>query len=163
LSRVGKKLEDLLSAAAFAESGEFETAMELLEGNKKVLLVLTGRESDTKSLDYALSIARRTDAGLEVLSTSTTSQTSKIMDLCKQETTRNSVSLRSVKARGCVRDALFAHMKKRRDIICVVIESTETLRTDCSHGGKSLDGIWEKLGCPLALVAEKTRPPATGH
>lgn len=155
MSRIGKKLEDLLSAASFAESGEFDTARELLDGNKQVLLVLTGRESDTKSLTYAISIAQRTEAGLEVLTTSTSQSAAEIVALCEDEALRNSVPLKITKTKGCVKDALFAHMDKRRDIICVVIESTEALKIDCSREDKSLDGIWEKLGCPLALVSEK--------
>lgn len=155
MSRVGKKLEDLFSAASFAETGEFETAREILDGNKQVLLVLTGREQDSKSLTYAINIAQRTDAGLEVLATSTSQAAAEVMARCEEEARRNSVPLKAVKMKGCVKDALFKHMKKRRDIICVVIESTEALKIDCSREDKSLDGIWEKLGCPLALVSEK--------
>jgi hypothetical protein len=145
----------MLNAASFAESGEFDTAREMLDSSKQVLLVLTGRESDTKSLTYALNIAQRTDADLEVLSTSTSQAAAEIVALCEQEAKRHSVALKTMKVKGCIKDALFAHTEKRRDIICVVIESMETLNIDCSHKEKSLDGVWEKLGCPLALVSEK--------
>lgn len=155
MSRAGKKLEDLFAAASFAESGEFDTARELLGDSKQVLLVLTGRENDTKSLTYALSIAKRTEAGLEVLSTSTSQRAAEIVALCEQEARLNSVTLKTSKAKGCVKDALIAYTKKRRDIICVVIESTEALKTDCSRDDKSLTGIYKELGCPLALVTDK--------
>ena len=155
MSGIGKKLEDLLSAASFAESGDFETAREMLGGSKQVLLVITGRESDAKSLTYAINIAQRTEAGVEVMTTSTSRVAAETVALCEEETKRSSIPLKIIKMKGCVKDALFAHMKNRRDIICVVIESTEALKIDCSREDKSLDGIWEKLGCPLALVSEK--------
>lgn len=146
----------MLSAASFAESGEFDTAQEMLEGSKKVLLVLTGRETDTKSLTYALNIARRTDAGLELLTTSTNQAVAEIVALCEKEAGAAGMPLKVAKVKGCVKEALFSHMKKRRDIICVVIESTDALEIDCSRDHRSLDGIWDKLGCPLALVSEKS-------
>lgn len=155
MNRIGKKLEEMLSAASFAETGEFEAARELLSGKKNVLLILTGRETDTKSLSYALNIAQRTDASLELLTTSTSQTVAEIVALCEKEAGELGLSLKIAKVKGCVKEALFEHMKKRHDIICVVIESTEALKIDCSRDEKSLDGIWEKLGCPLALVSEK--------
>ena len=155
MNRISKKLEDMLSAASFAESGDFETARELLAGDKKVLLVLTGRETDTKSLSYALNIAQRTDASLELLTTSANQAVAEIVALTEREAVETGIPLKIAKVKGCVKEALFAHMKKQRNIICVVIESTEALKTDCTRDEKSLDGIWEKLGCPLALVSEK--------
>ena len=67
MSGLGKKIEDMLSAAAFAETGEFETARELARGSRKVLLILTGSVADTKSFTYAMSVAERIGAGLEIM------------------------------------------------------------------------------------------------
>lgn len=146
----------MLSAASFAESGEFETAREMLDGSKKVLLVLTGRETDTKSIKYSLNTAQRTDASLEVLTTSTSQAVAELIAICEREAEAVNMPLEVVKLSGCVRDALFNHMKSRRDVICVVIESTESLEADCTGKSSGLEGAWERLGCPLALVAEKS-------
>lgn len=155
MSKAGKKLEGLFSAATFAEAGEFETARELLGGERKVLLVLTGRESDTKSLKYALSIARRTLAGLEVLVTDTSETVAGLLKLCEQEAHKEAVALKVIRKSGCIKEAVIRYAKDRRDLVCVVIESTDALDTGCSGEQKRLTGIWEKLGCPLALVSEK--------
>lgn len=146
----------MFSAVPFAESGEFEAARDIAAGSKKVLLVLTGRETDTKSLKCALNIAIRNDAGLEVLANSNSDETRNVLELAEKEARRESVGLKVTWRDGCVRESLFAYTKNRRDLLCVVIESTDALNIDCSREEKKLEGIWEKLGCPLALVSEKT-------
>jgi hypothetical protein len=45
-----KQLETTLSASAFAEAGEYETARQLIATDQRVLLVLTGTIGDAKSL-----------------------------------------------------------------------------------------------------------------
>ncbi|MFA5809853.1 MAG: hypothetical protein WC935_05905, partial [Thermoleophilia bacterium] len=120
-----------------------------------VLLVLTGRETDVKSLKYAFSIAGRTQAGLEVLAAADDG-TSEVLRLCEEEARRQGVTLKITRKSGCIKEAVIKYAKDRRDLICVVIESTEALNTDCSSEQKRLTGVWEKLGCPLSLVSEKT-------
>src|SRR5665648_1239735 len=92
LSGISKKLEELVSAASFAEAGEFDTARDMLDGGRKVLLVLTGRETDVKSLKYAFSIAARTQAGLEVL-VAADGGTAEVLRLCKEEARNQGVTL----------------------------------------------------------------------
>jgi hypothetical protein len=157
LTNLGKKLEELFSAATFAEAGEFDTAREVLDGERKVLLVLTGRETDVKSLKYALSIARRTDASLEVLAAADgdASRTAAMLARCEKEAREQSIGFKATKKGGCIKTAVVGYAKNRRDLLCVVVESTDALNIDCSREEKKLAGVWEKLGCPLALVSEK--------
>lgn len=155
MGELGNKLDRLFSAASFAEEGEFEAATEMLAGKKKVLLVLTGRETDIKSLKYALSIAKRTEASLEVLTTTDGRAMESMLSACQQQARQEDVPLKHVKKSGCIKEALIGYAKPRRDLLCVVIESTDALNIDCSREEKKLAGIWEKLGCPLALVSEK--------
>ncbi|MBI5869476.1 MAG: universal stress protein [Actinobacteria bacterium] len=145
----------MISAASFAEAGEFETAREMLDGNRKVLLVLTGRETDVKSLKYAFSIAERTGAGLEVLAAEGSS-TAEMLRLGEEKARQHGVPLKVTKKSGCIKEAVIKYARGRRDLVCVVIESTDALNSDCSSEQKRLSGIWEKLGCPLALVSEKS-------
>ena len=145
----------MFSAASFAEAGEFDTARDMLDGGRKVLLVLTGRETDVKSLKYAFSIAARTQAGLEVL-VAADGGTAEVLRLCKEEARNQGVTLKVTKKSGCIKEAVIKYARNRRDLICVVVESTEALNADCTTEQKRLTGVWEKLGCPLALVSEKT-------
>jgi hypothetical protein len=60
-----------------------------------------------------------------------------------------------VRKNGCVKEAIVRHTRNRNDLVCVVIESTDALEIDCSRESTKLAGIWERLGCPLALVSDK--------
>lgn len=157
MSSISKKLEGLFSAASFAEAGEFDTARDMLDGDRgrKVLLVLTGRETDVKSLKYAFSIAARTQAGLEILAAAD-GGTVEFLRLCEEEARDQGVALKVTKKSGCIKEAVIKYARNRRDLVCVVVESTEALNADCTGEQKRLAGVWEKLGCPLALVSEKT-------
>ncbi|MBE0429095.1 MAG: hypothetical protein IBX61_04395 [Thermoleophilia bacterium] len=156
MGKLGKKFEDLMAASSFAEAGEPEAARELLKGSKKVLLVLTGEETDTKSLGHAINIAQRTGADLEVL-TAGDVMTGEALKQCEEWARSQSVGFRAFRKKGCLRDATLSHTKNRRDLVCVVIESTHTLKKDCApRGGNWLDGVWKHLGCPLTLVSEKS-------
>ena len=155
MSELGKKLEEMFSATAFAEAGEFDTAEQFLSGKEKVLLVLTGRETDVKSLKYALNIAKRTRAALEVLVTCDGGAAAELLELCAEKARRESLGLEVTRKTGCIRESIIRHARDRNDLVCVVIDSTDALDIDCSSDSQRLAGIWKKLGCPLALVTDK--------
>jgi hypothetical protein len=152
--KLGRKFEDIMSAASFAEAGEFETARGMLEGRKKILLVLTGSEAEGKSLKYAINTALRTDAGLEVLVTANGPNTNTILAECAERARRASIGLTVEHRLGCMKEAIVGHTKKRGDILCVVVECSGALSTDCPRDDRKFEGVWKHLGCPLVLVSE---------
>jgi hypothetical protein len=152
--KLGKKLDDLKSAASLAEAGEFDKAREMLAGRKKVLLVLTGSGDDSKALKYAINTAQRTDAALEVLVTSDGRSTDSLLDECSARSKEADVLLHVEQTVGCMKEAIVTHTKKRRDVLCVVVESTNALNRGCGENDANLRGVWKKLGCPLVMVSE---------
>ena len=65
-----QRLEDHLAAVAFAEAGEFETAVEMLPRSRKrdrVLLAIEGEVPTPSTFDYALSLCKRIDADMDIL------------------------------------------------------------------------------------------------
>jgi hypothetical protein len=54
MSDLKKKIEDMLSAIAFAEGGEFETAREVVAVKTRVLLVIRFGLAGSKTLKYAV-------------------------------------------------------------------------------------------------------------
>ena len=56
IKKLVQQFEEIMSSAAFAEAGEPDTAIKILHERRKVLLVLTGEETDMKAAQYALNI-----------------------------------------------------------------------------------------------------------
>lgn len=153
MSSFGRKIEDLLAAATFAQAGEFETARELAAGQKRILLALTGSAGDRKAFGHALGMADRTAAGLELLVTADDSATRELVEEATAELRCRQVSFRLVRRKGCVRELLLNRTRKGGNIICVVIESSAALDADCREQEKQLKGFTRALGCPLTLVS----------
>jgi len=152
--RSGSKFESLVSTSPHSADKGFGVEPESLAGRKKVLLVLSGNETDHRSLKYAINTAQRTDAALEILVTSSGGRSDKHLEECRERARKALVGVRVEKRIGCMKEAVVSHAKKRRDILCVVVESTDTLSINCVQGFKKLDGIWKHLGCPLVMVSE---------
>ncbi|RJQ51361.1 MAG: hypothetical protein C4526_10270 [Nitrospiraceae bacterium] len=149
-----KELDDTFAAAAFAEAGEFETAKQILKGRKKVLLTLTGRESDLKSFRYALNICKRIDAELEILHVSRSIGTLKLLKQFQDEPGAEKTGFRIIEGIGCLKEAIIGHTEKSPDIQFVVVESSEALNMDCTKNERVLSKAWKNLKCPLVLVSE---------
>jgi len=154
LNRFSKKIEDLLSAATFAEAGEFEAAKELAKGSRKVLVVLRGSLGDFKSFTYALSVAKRIGAGLEVLFFAGHKPGSNLLDYYWELMEQNHVEFHISMERGCIKTAILRRTTKSSNIQFVVAESIEAINDDCQEEDRSLRGALKKLSCPLVLVSE---------
>ncbi len=158
MKKLIKKFEDAMSAAAFAEAGEFETAKEISKGRQKVLLTLTGRESDGKSFKYALNICKRIGAGLEILYISRSEQVIQLLKQIKNELKKEDIVYEIVEGSGCIRRAIINHTEKRGDIQFVIIDSSDSLDIECKKDDGTLSDAWEKLKCPLVLVSRAAMP-----
>lgn len=155
MSKFGKKIEDLLNAASFAEEGEPAIAREMIGSRKKVLLVMTGRPSDDRPLKYAINMALRNNAAIEALVVAQDGDASTAIQLLNKETAGKEIHVSVSHGSGCIKESLVSHARKRSDVLCVVAESEEILEIDCSRKYKKLEGVWRELTCPLTLVSEK--------
>lgn len=152
MSKFQKKFEDIMSAAAFAEAGEFETAKQILKGRQKVLLVIAARNPDMKSSKYAMNICKRIEAALEILYISGSRDGEDFLKKFKAELKKEGIEYSVVKRSGCIKKEILAHTDKRSDILFVVVESSDTPNIDCSR--KELLGSWGRLKCPLVIVSD---------
>ncbi|MEW6408681.1 MAG: universal stress protein [Nitrospirota bacterium] len=151
MKKLMKNFEDIMSATAFAEAGEFETARDILKGRKKILLTLTGRGSDRKSFRYALNICKRIDAGLEILYVTKGSEILGLLEHFQDELKKEKIPYEIIQGSGCIKEAIINHTEKRRDVQFVVIESSDILNIDCKED-RVLSRAWEGLKCPLVIV-----------
>lgn len=158
MKKLIKKFEDAMSAAAFAEKGEFETAKEIFKGREKVLLTLTGREPDGKSFKYALNICKRIGAGLEIMYIARSDNAVHLLKQIKDELKKEDIIYEIVEGSGCIKKAIINHTEKRGDIQFVIIDSSDSLDIECKKDDGTLSDAWEKLKCPLVLVSRAVMP-----
>ena len=144
-----KQLENTLSASAFAEAGEYETARQLIKTDQRVLLVLTGTIGDAKSLKYAENFCERMKAKLEVICSAG------MRDSLE-------VSLRSIREKGieytvaetdaCLKQAIIDITLANQDIRYVVVNSFSDLEVGCSGDLNTKTDVRDMVRCPLVVV-----------
>ena len=153
LSMIGKKIEDAFAAAAFAEAGEFDAAREIARGGRKVLLVLTGRASDEKSFAYAVNVAGRIGASLEVILFSGRKLDDETLGRFQKTVEQEGVGFQMQMVSGCLKTEILKRTTSRSNIQFVVAETIEALSVECESEDRSLRGVLKKLRCPLVLVS----------
>lgn len=152
MKKLLKKFNDAMEAAAFAEMGEFETARETLRENRTILLALTGSPSDTKAFMYAMNSCTRIGAGLEILY-SPDYGTVRIKQF-QSELKKGNIDHRLIKGSGCLKEEILNYTNRKKDILFVVIESSEGLNANCKKAHIAIKKSWKKLKCPLVVVSD---------
>lgn len=147
-----KKFNDAMAAAAFAEMGEFETARETLRENRKILLALTGAPADAKAFRYAMNSCKRVGAELEILYSP--DDGTRLVKQFQSELEKEKIDHRLIKGRGCLKDAILHYSNRNRDILFVVIESSEGLNVNCKNARTVISKSWKNLKCPLVVVSD---------
>lgn len=145
---IGKKLENMFAAAAFAEAGEFDEARRIAEGNRAVVLALAGKPADRLSFKYALNLCRRIDAVMEIVFVPSAEETIRAII---PSLTEAGVDYRANVAGGPIEEAVPALASRLSNVHCVVVDS-EPLDLLERRGKRSK--AWSQLHCPLVAVSE---------
>jgi hypothetical protein len=157
-----EKFQKAMSAAAFAEVGEFETAREIAGKNKnahkKVLVVLEDDDLSPRILKYALDLCKRLGGQLEILHKQGPGQIDLTKTKAWQEVTqRGEDVVYSLLAPGeSLDDRLTEYGKTRRDILCVVLRIDLMEKKPSKKKGEkawSPDWIMQKLNCPVMVYS----------
>ena len=147
-----KQLQEIMSAAAFAEPGESGTAIKILNGRKKVLLVLTGEKTDIKAAKYALNLCNRIKVGIEILYiTNGNKGESNLHEYLKELHTKG-IEYQVTECKESLKESIMQFMEKEKGIQFVVVDSHD-LGIDSEREAKRTLEEWEKLECPLVLVS----------
>jgi len=157
-----EKFQKAMSAAAFAEVGEFETAREIAGKNKnahkKVLVVLEDDDLSIRILNYALDLCKRLGGQLEILHKQGPGQ----VDLTKTETWKQftkkgeEIVYASLGPGESLDDKLTEYGETRRDILCVVLRIDLMEKKPIKKTGEnawSPDWIMQKLNCPVMVYS----------
>ena len=148
-----KQFEKIMSAATFAEAGEFDTAKKMLHERKKVLLVLTGRETDMKAARYALNTSKRIGAGIEILYLAKDSQEKSFLEEYLKELKTKGIAYQVTPCEKSLKEEITRFIEKEKDIEFVVIDSDEVGIRSVKDKKATLDE-WERLRCPVVLVSK---------
>ncbi len=144
-----QKFEDFMEATAFAEAGEFETARELAGAKQVVLLVLSGRESDSKCCTYALNFCKRMKAGLEILCLESCMNR---VESLSAELRRAGVQYRINIVDGCLKQAMVDLTRERAGIDYVVLNSYRGLEKGCGKENEVVSDLRDLIKCPMVVV-----------
>ena len=148
-----KQFEKIMSAAAFAEAGEFETARRMLHERKRVLLVLTGREADMKAAKFAVNTSKRIGAGIEILYLASNTEEKSFLEAYLKELKTKGIAYHVTQCDNSLKEEVRRFIEKEKDIEFVVIDSDE-LGVRSAKGRKIALHEWERLRCPVVLVSE---------
>ena len=147
-----KQMEEIMSAAAFAEAGESDTAIRILHGRKKVLLVLTGEETDIKAAKYALNLCNRIKVGIEILYITKGNEEKANLHEYLKELQAKGIEYQVTECKESLKDAIMRFIQKEKDIQFVVVDSHDLGIDSEREAKKTLEG-WEQMECPLVVVS----------
>jgi hypothetical protein len=152
IKELSDKFEEMMSAAAFAEAGEIETARQILTGRQRVLLVLTGAESDMKAARYVLNISGRIGAVIEILYIKKVNRADTFLEGYLKELGEKGIAYHLVTGKGSIKEEIIKFTDKMSDIRFVVIDSQD-LGSGYEKEERTILHSWEGLECPLVLVS----------
>lgn len=166
LTTMFKKLEEAMTAATFAEAGEFETARQFLTTNKnarkRVLLGTDKPEIATRTISYALHLCQRLGGSLEIfhmlhlpeneMASSLSQDEEPLADL-NTALQQKGVLYQPVSGHGCLADEVLRHAGTRRDILCVVFDALEPDGTSCRKAKENMITKFQALHCPVVMYA----------
>lgn len=147
-----RQLEEIMSAAAFAEAGEPDTALTILHGKKRVLLVLTGEETDIKAAKYALNLCNRMKVGMEILYITKGNEDKASLHDYLKELQIKGIDHEVTECKESLKAVITQFIEKEKGIQFVVVDARD-LGIESEKDAKKTMEEWEKMECPLVLVS----------
>lgn len=170
LTAIFKKLEESMSAATFAEAGEFETARQFLtpgkNARKRVLLGTDKPEIDARTISYAMHLCQRLGGGLEIFhvlhlpeeeTDSALNQKKEPLASLNNTLQQKGIAYQPVRGAGCLADEVLRHVGNRRDLLCVVYDAMEAGGVTCRKAKENMLVRFQALHCPVVMYAGSVR------
>jgi hypothetical protein len=149
------EFEAMMSASDFNEEYIFGSVKRDIGERHKVLLVLTGQETDMKAAKYVLYVTRRIGAGIRILYIARENTENLLLKEYLMKLQSKGIELLVIPSAKTIQETIikFIEEGKKSDINFVVMDSQDlgiTSLTDQKVDMKNL----ERLRCPLVLVSE---------
>jgi len=150
-----EEFETMMSASDFNEEYIFGRVKRDIGERHKVLLVLTGQETDMKAAKYVLHVTRRIRAGITILYIAQEDTENLLLKEYLMKLQSKGIELLVIPSARTIQETIikFIEEGKKTDVNFVVMDSQDlgvSSLTDQKVDMKNL----EKLRCPLVLVSE---------
>ncbi|MEW5768305.1 MAG: hypothetical protein AB1797_11925 [bacterium] len=70
------------------------------------------------------------------------------------ELKKEGIGCRLIQGSGCIKEEILNHTNRERDILFVVVESSDGLNINCKEADKIIAESWKDLKCPLVVVSD---------
>jgi len=150
-----EEFETMMSASDFNEEYIFGRVKRDIGERHKVLLVLTGQETDMKAAKYVLHVTRRIRAGITILYIAQEDTENLLLNEYLMKLQSKGIELLVIPSARTIQETIikFIEEGKKHDVNFVVMDSQDlgiSSLTDQKVDMKNL----ERLRCPLVLVSE---------
>jgi len=156
IKKLVQQFEEIMSSAAFAEAGEPDTAIKILHERRKVLLVLTGEETDMKAANYALNICKRIGVGIEILYITKNNDDIPFLEEYLKELQTKGIEYQVIRCKETMKEEIVRFIEKEKGIQFVVIDSQDLMKNSGKDKPETLKK-WDRLDCPLVLVSKLSK------
>lgn len=168
LSEILEKVENTMSAATYAEAGEFEMARQFFTPHKntrkRVLLGTDREEINPKTLNYAMRLCYCIGASLEIFHMihapagcmdCEAGQMSRMLEAVKGDLGEKGIIYELVMGKECLAAEVLQYTDKRRDLLCIIFDAMGTGSSGCQRTKEVLLAKFHALHCPVVVYADQ--------
>lgn len=168
LATILEKLEKTMTAATFAEAGEFEIARQFLKPSKntykRVLLGTDREEINPKVLQYAMHLCQRIGGNLEIFhvihgaeesGASVMGQKNRLVEEVQSSLQEKGIVYQLVVGEECLAEEVLKYTVNRRNLLCVVFDAIEAGNVSCQKARENMLAKFHALHCPVVIYPEQ--------
>ncbi len=150
-----EEFETMMSASDFNEEYIFGSVKRDIGERHKVLLVLTGQETDMKAAKYVLHVTRRIRAGITILYIAQEDTENLLLNKYLMKLQSKGIELLVIPSARTIQETIikFIEEGKKNDVNFVVMDSQDLGISSLKDQKVDMKNL-ERLRCPLVLVSE---------
>lgn len=168
LAKILESLEQSMTAATFAEAGEFEMARQFIKphknAHKRVLLGTDRADINPKTLDYAMRLCQSIGGSLEIFHLLHLSEESmagepgqknRLVKAIKGLLGEKGIVYQLVMGEECLAEEVLKYTSNRRDLLCVIFDAIGAGNSSCQQAKETMLAKFHALHCPVVVYAEQ--------
>jgi hypothetical protein len=158
INNVLKEFETMMSASELTEQHILRSVKRDTGERHKVLLVLTGQETDMKAAKYVLHVTKRIRAGISILYISREDTENHFLNEYLMKLKSKGIGLRIIPSGKSIQETIITFMEEGNedDVHFVVMDSQDLGISSLTDQKVDMRNL-ERLRCPLVLVSEAAR------